>query len=68
MKEQKLNIQPIKVEKVKYGICEGCDVEGKLEKFYKDYFLCNDCNANYYDSTDDCSLSCCLGNNCDGSC
>ena len=51
--------------------CENCEsVFTKSENpDYLKFDLCDECKKNYDgDKTGYCSLSCCMGNGCDGSC
>jgi hypothetical protein len=57
----------VKTEKCN-KFCIGCqEYTNKLIDEHG-FLLCEECNEIYYDSTDNCSLSCCLGGNCDQSC
>ncbi len=56
----------MKREKDKY--CQGCDeMVDKLEDIHN-ALLCDECNDKYDNKTGYCSLTCCLGYGCDGSC
>jgi len=49
--------------------CEWCDSEfDKREHDYAKFDLCDACYSNCDDKTGYCSIGCCMGTGCDGSC
>lgn len=50
--------------------CEGCkEYTDKLDNWgTTGVMLCEKCNEKYEDTTGSCSISCSVGNGCDGSC
>ena len=48
--------------------CEGCEEKVSKTNTCFGYKLCDECNDKYNNETGYCSLHCCLGGGCDGSC
>lgn len=48
--------------------CAGCEAEAFELELVKGQYICDDCESIFEDKTGYCSLDCCLGGSCDGSC